>query len=75
MVTLTANDGHINFGQVTGDLPTIRREFFQIIVSMDKLLQTYGEPDVSVAWFRRAVKDYLEAPECYGCIEESKHGI
>ena len=74
MIQVKASDGHINFGQVSGDLPLLRREAFQILISMDKLLQTYGAPDITVEWFRRAVKDYLEAPETYGCIEGPKDG-
>ena len=74
MIKVQNDAGHIVFDQVTGDLPLLRREAFQILVSMDKLLQTYGAPDVTVAWFRRAVKDYLEDPGTYGCIEGPKEG-
>lgn len=74
MITVKNDAGHIVFGAVVGDLPILRREAFQILVSMDKLLQTYGAPDVTVEWFRRAVRDYLEAPEVYGCIEGPKEG-
>lgn len=73
MIEVECRDGHIKYKKVHGELPELRREMFQIVIGMDKILQKYGV-DNSVVWFRRAVKDYLEAPETYGCIEGPKDG-
>lgn len=73
MIEVECKDGHIKYKKVYGELPELRREMFQIVIGMDKILQKYGVDD-SVFWFRRAVRDYLEAPETYGCIEGPKDG-
>ena len=69
-LSVTNEDGRVEFGEFLGSLPDLTRSMFQAFICMDKAIQKYDVTGDNVLWFRRAVHDYMQDPGSYEIYQE-----